>query len=157
MITSKEPFSIDIVLRHPSRSPESIAEALSLKPKGAYSVGQNLGTLSAKWTFFHACLQEARDPSDYESALAKVGQFLEKNAAFWADFIAGNGEAELVLNHALEPPEEEGDKILEMYLGPAFLRALSAQGVGLRVQGWQGTVKTREFAVPSTRANKGCP
>ena len=136
-MTAKDTFSIDIVLRHPSRSPESIAEALSLKPKGAYGVGQNLATLPAKWTFFHACLQELRDSSDYENALAKVGQFLEKNAAFWADFTGGNGEIELVLNHAIEPQEGEGDKILELYLGPAFLCALSARGIGLRVQGWQ--------------------
>jgi hypothetical protein len=138
MTTSKHPFSIDIVLRHPSRSPESISEALSLKPKGAYSVGQNLGTLPAKWTFFHACLQEACDPSGYESALAKVGQFLEKNAAFWADFVGGNGEVELILNRTIEPQEEE-DKVFELYLAPAFLRDLSARGIGLRVQAWQGT------------------
>jgi hypothetical protein len=155
MTTSKNPFTIDIVLRHPSRSTESISEALSLKPKGAYNVGQNLGTLPAKWTFFHACLQEARDPSSYESALAKVSQFLEKNAAFWADFMGGNGEVELILNHTIEPQEEEGDKVLELYLAPAFLRDLSARGIGLRVQGWQGTLKTREFALPSTRSNRG--
>jgi hypothetical protein len=145
MTTSKNPFSIDIVLRHPSRSPESISEALSLKPKGAYSVGQNLGTLPAKWTFFHACLQEARDPSGYESALAKVGQFLEKNAAFWADFMGGNGEVELLLNHTIEPQEEEGDKSFELYLAPAFLHDLSTRGIGLRVQGWQGSVQATEF------------
>ena len=136
MTRSKNQFSIDIVLRHPSRSSESISEALSLKPKGAYSVGQNLGKLPGKWMFFHACLQEARDPSDYESALAKVGQFLEKNAVFWADFMGGNGEVELLLNQTLEPQEEEGDKVLELYLAPAFLLNLSARGIGLRVQGW---------------------
>ncbi len=155
MTTSKNPFSIDIVLRHPSRSPESIAEALSLKPKGAYTVGQNLGTLPAKWTFFRSCLQEAGDSSDYENALAKVGQFLEKNATFWADFTGGNGEVELILNHAIEPQEEDGDKCFELYLAPAFLRSLSARGIGLRVLGWQGILKTREFALPSTRANRG--
>ena len=107
-------FSVDIVLRHPSRSPESISEALSLKPKSAYGVGQNLGAMPAKRTFFQACLQEALASSDYEDALTKVGQFLEKNAAFWSDFIGGNGEVELILNHAIEPQEEEGDKILEL-------------------------------------------
>jgi hypothetical protein len=139
MTTPKNPFSIDIVLRHPSRSSASISEALSLKPKGTYGVGQNLGTSPAKWTFFHACLEEARDSSDYDNALAKVGQFLEKNAAFWADFMGGNGEIELILNQTIAPQEEEGDKLLELYLAPAFLRDLSARGIGLRVQGWQGT------------------
>jgi len=139
MTSFKNPFSIDIVLRHPSLSPESIAEALSLEPKSAYSAGQNLGTLPAKWTFFHGCLQEAHDSSDYKSALEKVGQFIEKNAAFWTDFMGGNGEVELILNHTVEPQEGEGDKIFELYLAPAFLRDLSARGIGLRVQAWQGT------------------
>jgi hypothetical protein len=139
MTTFKNPFTIDIVLRHPSRSPESISEALSLEPKSAYSAGQNLGTLPAKWTFFHGCLQKAHDSSDYKSALAKVGQFIEKNAAFWTDFMGGNGEVEVILNYTVEPQEEKGDKILELYLAPAFLRDLSARGIGLRVQAWQGT------------------
>jgi hypothetical protein len=150
MTTSKNRSSIDIVLRHPSRSPESISEALSLKPKGAYAVGQNLGTLPAKWTFFHASLQEDVVSSDYEGAFTNVTLFLEKNAAFWTDFIGGNGEVELILNHTIEPQEEEGDKTFEVYLAPAFLRDLSARGIGLRVQGWQGSPKTTEFALPSS-------
>jgi len=65
--------------------------------------------------------------------------FLEKNAGFWADFMGGNGEVELVLNHTIEPKQQEGDEVLELYLAPAFLHNLSARGIGLRVQGWQGT------------------
>jgi len=104
-------------------------------------VGQSLGPLPAKWTFFHACLQEGRDPSQYESALAKVGQFLEKNTGFWADFMGENGEVELILNHTIEPEQKEGDKVLGIYLSPAFLRHLSTQGIGLRVQGRQGFLR----------------
>lgn len=48
MTTAKDPFSIDIVLRHPSYSSESISEALSIKPQGSHGVGQRLGKLHAK-------------------------------------------------------------------------------------------------------------
>jgi hypothetical protein len=150
MTTSKNSFSIDLVLRHPSYSPESISKSLSLRPKGAYNVGQNVGMLRARWTFFHACLQEGDRYSDYEGALNNVALFLEKNASFWTDFIGGNGEVELVLNHTIEPQEEEGDKNFEIYLAPAFLVDLSARGFGLRVQGWQGGRKTRESLLPSS-------
>jgi len=152
---TKDPFSIDIVLRHPSYSPESISEALSLKPVGSWGVGQRLVETPAKWSYFFASLEKGDDVSGYESALANVALFLEKNAAYWADFMGGSGEVELILNHTIEPQQGEGDKVLELYLAPAFLRDLSTRGIGLRVQGWQGTLKTREFALPSTQANRG--
>jgi hypothetical protein len=150
-MTSRDPFSIDIVLRHPSRSPESISEALSLIPTASHPEGQSLATLRAKSTFFRARLEEGVASSDYEAALTNVALFLERNAAFWTDFTGGNGEVELILNHTIEQQEEEGDKSLELYLAPAFLFSLSARGIGLRVQGWQGSLKTRELALPPTR------
>jgi hypothetical protein len=140
----KDQFSISIVLRHPSYSPERISRALSIKPQGFHAVGDRLGGLQAKWTSFYAVLQEGIASSDYEGALSNVGLFLEKNSAFWTDFTGGNGEVELILNHTIEPQEEEGDKSLELYLAPAFLLDLSTRGIGLRVQGWQGGVKHKE-------------
>lgn len=136
MMKSKDPFSIDIVLRHPSRSPESISRALSLKPEGSREVGQKLGASRAKRTFFHARLQEGVAYSQYEGALANVARFVKKNEAFLTDFTSGDGEVELVLNHTIRPQEEDGDSCLELYLAPALLRDLSARGIGLRVQGW---------------------
>ena len=155
MTNTKNPFSIDIVLRHPSRSPESISEALSLKPKGFYAAGQSLGTLRAKWTFFHGCLQEGVASSDFEAALTNVSLFLEKNVAFWTDFMAGKGEVELILNHSIHPQEGGGDKCFELHLAPAFLGDLSARGIGLRVQGWRGSIGTEEFTLSPGRASTG--
>jgi hypothetical protein len=141
MTVSKDPFSIDIVLRHPSCTPQSISKALSLKPKGSWAVGQKVITVPLKWTFFYACLQKGDYVSKFEGALTNVVSFLEKNSAFWTDFIGGNGEVEVILNHAISPKEEEGDKCFELPLAPAFLRSLSNWGIGLRVQGWQGNVE----------------
>ena len=148
MTTSKDHFSIKIALRHPSYSAESISESLSLKPELSHAVGlQGPSTLRAKWNFFSACLQEGDDVSDLEAALANVALFLEKNAAFWTEFTAGNGDVELILNHTIYPQEEEGDKCFELYLTAAFLGHLSTRGIGLSVQGWQGSIQRTEFAL----------
>ena len=148
MTTSKDHFNIKIALRHPSYSAENISESLSLKPELSHAVGhQGPGTLRAKWNFFSACLQEGNDVADLEDALANVTFFLEKNAPFWTQFIGGNGDVELILNHTIYPQEEEGDKCFELYLTAAFLGNLSARGIGLRVQGWQGGIQTTEFAL----------
>jgi hypothetical protein len=140
MTTSKDPFSIDLVLRHPSRSPESISEALSIRPQGAHAVGQKRGQLRAKWTFFYARLQQGDYVSELEGALTKVVGFLEKNATFWTDFMNGQGEVELILNHTLLEHAEPGDLCLEVHLEPVFLEHLSRRRISLRVQGWKGSV-----------------
>jgi hypothetical protein len=144
--TTKNPFSIEIALRHPSYSPESISAALSVKPLGSHAVGDRFAGLRAGWTSFFACLQKGNDVSEFEGALAHVAIFLEKNAAFWAGFIGGNGEVELILNHTIYPQEEEGDKCFELHIAPAFLAHLSTRGIGLRVQGWQGRSKQEDLA-----------
>jgi hypothetical protein len=141
MKTSKDSFRIDIVLRHPSHSPESISAALSLKPEASWPVGESLGKFRAKWSFFYGRLLEGSVPTDYERALKTVSRFLRKNAAFFADFTDGNGEAELILNHAVSQQDEKGDELFELFLAPAFLRDLSAGDIGLRVQGWQSWSK----------------
>src|ERR1700674_4759107 len=107
----KDPFSIKIRLRHPSRSPESISKALSLKPELAWAVGDRRGKSRARWkmTFFSAYLQKGKYASEYADALENVVQFLEKNAAFWPDFTGENGEAELILNHQINGPWKQGD------------------------------------------------
>jgi hypothetical protein len=133
---TKDSFSIDVALRHPSHSPETISKALSLKPRASWSAGQSVGTLPAKWTFFHARLREGNGSSDYENALGEVIAFLERNATFWADFMDGNGEVELILNYKISQQAGEGDKCLESYFSPDFLRHLSTRGIGLRIQGW---------------------
>jgi len=146
MTASKDSFSIDIVLRHPVHSPESISAALWLKPKASWPVGENLGKLHAKWSFFYARLLEGVASSDYERALKNVRRFLRKNAAFWTDFTGGNGEVELILNYEIVRTGKAGDERFELYLAPAFLRELSTRDIGLRVQGWQGSVKREKSA-----------
>jgi hypothetical protein len=143
MTISRDPFRIDIVLRHPSCTPQSISKALSLKPKGSWAVGQRVTKVPAKWAFFYACLQKGDYISKFEGALTNVVSFLEKHSAFWTDFIAGKGEVELILNHTIGPQEEEGDKCFELSLAPAFMRILSSRCIGLRVQGWQGGIGTK--------------
>ena len=46
------------------------------------------------------------------------------DAAFWTDFIGGNGEVELILNHTIGPRAEEGDKCFDLFLAPDFTRLL---------------------------------
>ncbi len=140
-MTAKDSFNIDIVLRHASHGPETISAALSLKPKAFWSVGEDLGSVHAKWSFFYARLRDGVSSSDYERALKNVSRFLRKNTAFLADFTDGNGEVELILNHNVSAQKEEGDESFELHLSPAFLRELSTRDIGLRVQGWQGSVK----------------
>ena len=153
MTTSKDSFSIDIVLRHPSYNPEHISAALSLKPKACWSVGEDLGRrVRAKWSFFYARLFEDVVSSGFERALRNVRRFLRKNAAFWIDFSGGNGEVELIVNQIVTAQEQEGDECLELHFTPAFLRELSDRDIGLRVQGWQGSAKkTRQGG------NRGSP
>jgi hypothetical protein len=88
MTKSKDPFSIKIALRHPSRRPEDISKALSLKPEFSHAIGEKFLKTPAKWTFFYACLQNGNHAFEYKRALAKVVLFLEKNAAFWTEFMA---------------------------------------------------------------------
>jgi|HubBroStandDraft_2_1064218.scaffolds.fasta_scaffold283334_2 hypothetical protein len=142
-MTTKDPFSVDIVLRHPSQSPRHISKALSLKPEFSHAVDDRVAKLRRRWkkTLFYACLQKGDYASKFESSLTKVVLFLEKNAAFWTDFTSGNGEVELILKHTINPQDEAGDKCFELYLAPAFLRDVSARGIGLRVQGWQGSTE----------------
>jgi hypothetical protein len=143
MLTTKDPFSIKIVLRHRSYSPQRISKALSLKPLASRGVGATFLKSRAKWTWFYASLQEGDYASRYEHALTKVVSFLKKNEAFWTEFTGGEGEVELILNHTINAQKEKGDKCLELRLSPEFLGHLSSRSIGLRVQGWQGNVKKR--------------
>jgi hypothetical protein len=154
MTTTKDPFSIKIAIRHPAYSPKKISEALSLKPELSPAVGKRFLKTPAKWTFFYACLQKGDCVSEFETPLNNVVLFLEKNAALWTDFIRGNGEVELILNHTIAPQEEEGDKCFDLYLAPAFLSNLSTRGIGLRVQGWQGSVKRTDRRGKKIRCSK---
>ena len=75
--------------------------------------------------------------------------FLKKNNDFWTDFIVGNGSVILILNHTINPEWKNGDKCFELSLTPTFLSHLSARGIGLRVQGWQGPTQKRKSAPPA--------
>jgi hypothetical protein len=143
MATTKDPFSIEIRLLHPSYSPKSISKALSIKPKWSHAVGELFLESPRKWSIFYASLQEGDYASGYERALTKVVSFLKKNEAFWTEFMGGDGEVELILNHTINPQEAKGDKCFELDLSPEFLGHLSSRSIGLRVQGWQGSVKRR--------------
>ena len=117
-------------------------------------MGDKFGGLRAQWTSVCARLHEGDYASEFERALSNVVLFLQKNAAFWSDFIGGNGEVDLILNHTIYQQDEEGDKCFELYLAPAFLGDLSARGIGLTVQGWQAGVKTK-VTLPPRRVSLG--
>lgn len=96
-------------------------------------------------------LQNGNHAFEYKRALAKVVLFLEKNAAFWTEFMAGKGEVELILNHEIHPRREEGDKCFELHLAPILLDYLSTRGIGLRVQGWFKATKSSPSLRPRRR------
>ncbi len=158
MKTSKDSYSIDILLRHSSHSPEIISAALSLKPVATWRVGENLVKVRAKRSFFYARLHEGTGSSSYERALKHAYRFLRKNASFLDEFKGGSGQVELILNHTVGLQEEEGDKSFELHIAPAFLTELAARGIGLRVQGCQqGAAKAREPDAPRKRAGRSAP
>jgi hypothetical protein len=140
-VMTKDPFSIDISLRHPYYKAERIIRALSIKPQGAYSVGDARGSRKAKRTHVYARLQHGDYASQFGRALFKISSFIKKNETFWADFKSGDGVVELILNHAISPAWEEDDQCFELSFTPAFLAGLSAYGIGLRVQVWQEEAK----------------
>jgi len=135
-MTANDSFSIDIALRHPSCTRERISKALSIKPRASHRGGSKIENRPKSWTHFFATLQKGDCPDDYENALNRAVLFIEKNAAFWPDFIGGQGEVELILNHTLLEERARGDLCLRLHLRPDFLRRLSALGIGLRIQGW---------------------
>ncbi len=124
-------YSIDLVLCHPSRDANSISSALSLEPF------LNWGITQSGRNSFYGRLQAGRMSSDYSVALAKVAVWLDAHAAYFTEFVQAGGEATLVLNHAISPMEEPGDKCFELRLEPEFLRLLSSKKVALKIQGWQ--------------------
>jgi hypothetical protein len=135
-MTTKDSFSIAIALRHPSYSPESISKFLSIPPFASHTSGYAFVGSRKRWTHFYATLQKGNSPTAYENALSDVVLFLEKHSTFWPDFMSGQGEVELILNHTLLGEAEHGDLCLELHLQPVFLHNLAARGIGLRVQGW---------------------
>jgi len=135
-MTAKDSFSVDIALSHPSYTPEHISHALSIKLRASYKAGHEMSNLRKSWTHFYATLQEGDSAVEYENALSSAILFIEKNAAFWRDFIGGHGEVEIILNHTLLEKPTRGDLCLQLHLRPDFLRRLSTLGIGLRVQGW---------------------
>jgi hypothetical protein len=135
-MTAKDSFSIDIALSHPSCTPEHISHALSIQPRASHKAGHEISNLRKSRTHFYATLQKGDSAVDYENALSSAVLFIEKNAAFWRDFISGHGEVEIILNHTLLEEPTQGDLSLQLRLQPDFLRRLSTLGIGLRVQGW---------------------
>ena len=125
-------YCIDLVLRHPSRDASSISIALSLEPFLKWGSGQS------ERRSFYARLQAGHTTTDYDLALTKVTTLLDAHAAYLIEFAQGGGEVELLLNHAISPMVEPGDKCFELRLEANFLQQLSSKGVALRIQGWQG-------------------
>jgi hypothetical protein len=128
----RDSFSINLILRQPSRNAISIAKALSVEAQIAFSKPR------AQGTYFQAVLQSGNSPAKFRLALPKIVRFFRKNKKFWRDLIAEKGSAEIEFNHAIFPQTVNGDKCFELFLTPVFCEYLSANGIGLKIQGWQG-------------------
>jgi len=137
----KDGFEIRIVLRHPVRTPESISQAFAITPKSAWRAGDLRDGVPRASTYVTADLEAGNIESEFDAALTKVVFFLEKNAVLWPEFMTSGGDVELVLDHMISPMQEAGDKCFELQLAPEFLGHLSSNGIGLRIQGWQGALE----------------
>jgi hypothetical protein len=136
MKTSADEFNVDIILRHPSRDPETIARELSITPQSQLDGRQRSQGKHPKRTYVQARLVEGHSVSEYEIALERVVSFIENHAEFWANFLDSNGSAELVFNHSIMSEAENGDKCLEIRFNSVFLALLSNRGIGLKIQAW---------------------
>ncbi len=130
-------YTIELTIRHPKYNPEHISRTIGVKPSWTQLISESC-VMKRHWNVFKATLQEGKSSSEYESALDKVGLFLDANEHNWADFITGGAELELTISHTVSPMEEVGDKCLELFLTPIFLLKLASRGIGLRIQAWQG-------------------
>ena len=126
----RDSFTIELILRHPSRSARSIAKALSVKPQLTYT------SQHTRRTYLHVVLRSGNSSAKFQVGLSKVVRFLRKNETFWKKFLAEKGSGEIVFNHAISPQFEKGDKCFELSLTPVFCEHLFASGIGLKIQGW---------------------
>ena len=101
-----------------------------MKPQ---TTGSKRGT---RRTYFKAVLQSGRSPAKFQLALRQVVRFLRKNEQFWEKFLAEKGSGEIVFNHTIFPQAENGDKWFELSLTSVFCEHLSANRMGLKIQGW---------------------
>lgn len=137
-------FSIELLLRHPSRSLLRTTRDLSLKGWTTYKTRGKRRWPAARRKYFKAILRNGNSPSEFERAFTSIVKFVRKNEAFWKTFIDEEGHVELILNYAILPQSENGDKCFELFLTPAFCEQL-------RVQGWQGFLSTDRSAVLPAR------
>jgi len=135
MITEKGGFRLDIVLTHSTRDPKTFSEELLLEPDFAWMQGAKLGNQTMPSTKWQARLASGAGEADYSSALEEALSFLEAKAGFFRKFSEEKGEAELVMNYAVQPDE---GKVLQVSYSPAFLRQVVDLEIQLRVQGWSG-------------------
>ena len=142
---SSDSFSIDISLRHPTRDPLSISEALSIKPQGFHAGAKDLDKAKEKWTFFYTRLEIGDPAISYEDSLKNTVDFVQKHAGFWRDFIAEQGEIKIILNHTIQQQPGNGDLCFDLYLSPALLKVLCEHGIGLNIKGWQVVPKNKRF------------
>jgi len=126
----RDTFTIDLILRHPSRSARTIAQVLSLKPQ---ITGSKRRTGRS---YFRVVLQSGNSPAKFRFALSMVIRFLSKNKKFLKKLLAEKGTGEIVFNHAIFPQTEKGDKCFELSLTSAFCEHISASGMELKIQGW---------------------
>jgi hypothetical protein len=85
-MSSKDPFSIDIILRHPFLPPDQMSRALSITPLLSRAAMRGPGGLQKKRNYVYARLQKGDRSSQFETALANVVSLLQRNEEFWADF-----------------------------------------------------------------------
>src|SRR5580704_2029642 len=138
----RDSFTVEMVLRHPSRSELSIGKALSVNPRVAFIKPNARGAL------FQAILQKGNSSGKFRVALSRVVRFLRRNGKLLRKFIYESGSGEIVINFWTSLKFQEGDKCFELLLAPAFCEQLSASGLGLKIQVW---AKSRTKLTPKSR------
>ena len=131
-----DPFCIDIALTHPKYDPGKITERLSLEPTYLWKVGDRFGDVVKQSSHWCARLLSGAGVAEYGRALEDIVSFLTNNEAFFSEFAEGEGEVEVVLNHAAV--EDTKGVVLDLHLSPVFLTHLAHHNVAVRIQAWRG-------------------
>jgi len=147
-MSTKDPFRINVAIRHPSFTPLRICKALSIKPLLSHAAGGKfLRDRRRRWSIVSAQLQEGNSASQFERGLRKTVSFIKKHSEFLNALIGSGGEVEIILNHTISLVEKEGHKNFHLFLAPAFVAQLAGHGIGLRIQGWQVKASPIKFII----------
>jgi hypothetical protein len=137
-------FSFDLTVRHQSYDPASISSGLLLEPTFCWRAGDAWSAGVHTTTRWNASLSHGSEEKDFDTALRAIVALLNKRKDWCRQFIDSGGEIDITLIYRVDPsavPASEGNDgpqtrslVFHAELYPEFIAALSAVGVGLRLQ-----------------------